>query len=700
MEKKTEGRLVDVEEEVVEVERKAISHEVKTICPYCGCGCGIYLGVNDGLILNARGDTDNLANRGDICVKGRFGYTFVNHPDRLTSPLIKRNGEFVKVTWAEALDLIASKLALYKGDQFATISSGKCTNEETYVIQKFTRAVMGTNNVDCCARLCHAPSRHGLLRTLGSVAMTNTISEIEGAACIFSIGSNTTAAHPTVGLRVRKAVQNGARLIIANPRKIDLCRYPHLFLQQRPGTNVALLMGMARVIVDENLQDTSFIEQRCEDFDAFKKSLQNFDLDRVEQITGVPRGKIVEAARIYATRKPATIIYSMGITQHSHAMDNVWSISNLALLTGNLGKPSTGVNPLRGQNNVLGASDMGSLPTMYTDYQLVDDPEVRRKFEIAWGCSLSASPGLTFIEILEAAYQKQIKALYIIGENPLLSCPDIGHVRECLKRLDFFVVQDIFLTETARIAQVVLPAASFAEKDGTFTNAERRVQRVRKVIEPIGNSKPDWWIICQIAKRLGASGFDFEYPSQIMAEISSVTPSYTGMSYERLENSGLQWPCPSREHPGTPILHTERFSTNSGKGWFMPLEDKPSAETPDAEYPLVLTTDRILQHYNTGTMSRRVERLNKSRSEELVEINPKDATAIGIADGEMVQVTSRRGKVMVRSKVTEDSPPGVVSMTFHFTESPSNALTNSALDPVAKTPELKVCAVRIEKIDF
>jgi len=527
--------------------------------------------------------------------------------------------------------------------------------------------------------------------------MTNSIGEIRGAACILAIGTNTTAAHPIIGLEVMRAVQNGARLVVANPRKIDLCRFADLWLQQHPGTDVALLMGMMRVIVDEDLLDSSFIDERCQGFDVFRESLSSFDLNSVEQITGVPQEKIAEAARIYANSEPATILYAMGITQHSHGTDNVLAISDLAMLTGNIGKPSAGVNPLRGQNNVQGACDMGALPNVYPGYQRVDNPEVKQEFEKDWGCSLGDSPGLTLTEILQAAYQRQIEALYIVGENPLLSDPDAQHVEEALKALDFLVVQDIFLSETARLADVVLPATTFAEKDGTFTNTERRVQRIRKAIEPIGTSHPDWWITSEIAKRLGGSGFDFSHPGEIMEEIASLTPSYGGISYARLENGGLQWPCLTQEHPGTPILHTKQFITPSGRGRFMPLEYRPPAETPDDEYPLILTTERSLYHYHTGTMTRRVEGLNVLRPHELVEVNPRNASSLGVADGETVRIVSRRGAVTARVKVTEESPPGVVSMTFHFAESPTNMLTSPALDPVAKIPELKVCAVRIEK---
>jgi formate dehydrogenase major subunit len=527
--------------------------------------------------------------------------------------------------------------------------------------------------------------------------MTNSINEIERAACILAIGTNTTAAHPIVGLRLKKAVRNGAKLIVANPKEIDLRRFADIFLQLRPGTDVALLMGMMRVIVDEGLYDTSFIENRCENFEAFEKSLERFNMDFVEQTTGVSREKIVEAARCYGTQKPASILYCMGITQHVHGTDNVLAMSNLALLTGNIGKPSAGVNPLRGQNNVQGACDMGALPNVYPGYQRVDDHEAKRKFESAWGISLSDSPGLTHTEIFDAVYEGKIKALYVVGENPILTEANANHVKEALSRAKFLVVQDIFLSETAMLADVILPAASFAEKDGTFTNTERRVQRIREVLEPIGGAEPDWWITCQIARRLGGEGFGFSHPTEVMEEIASLTPSYKGIFYGRLENGGLQWPCVSEEHPGTPILHAERFPTNTGKGKFMPLEYRPPAEEPDSEYPLLLTTDRSLYHFH-GTMTRRVNGLNLLDGQEMIKINPRDASSFGIADGEMVQVFSRRGKVKTKAKVTDVCLPGVVSMTFHFSECPTNVLTSPARDPVAKTPETKVCAVRIEKL--
>ena len=687
---------------------------VTTICPYCGVGCQLKLEVKDEKIIASKPDPDGPANRGQACVKGRFGIAeFVHHPERLTTPLIRKNGELKGASWEEALELIAKRLRRYTPDEVGVIASAKCTNEENYVMQKFARAVLGTNNIDHCARLCHAPSVAGLVQSFGSGAMTNSIDEVEDAACIFAVGANTTVSHPVIGLRIKKAVQNGAKLIVANPMKVDLCRFADLWLRLRPGTDVALLMGMMRVIVDEGLLDSSFIEQRCQDFDLFRDSLSNFNLDFVEQVTGVPSKKIEEAARLYTTNKPATIIfYAMGITQHSHGTDNVLATANLAMLTGNVGKPCTGVDPLRGQNNVQGSCDMGALPNVYPGYQAVSDPAIREKFETAWGCSLPpslkekfgiawscslpSSPGLTLVEMFGAVHRKEIKALYLVGENPALSDPDLQHVWEALSRLEFFVVQDIFLSETAKFAHVVLPATSFAEKDGTFTNTERRVQRVRKAIEPIGEARPDWWIICQVAQRLGAKGFDYSHPSDIMEEIRRLTPSYGGISCERLENGGLQWPCPFDDHPGTPILHTNTFVR--GKGRFIPLKYTPPGEMADADYPLILTTGRSLYHYHTGTMTRKVTGLNIIEPEGVVEINPEDASRLGIALGDRVRVSSRRGEVITKAKITEAVPPGVVFMTFHFAESAANIVTNPKLDPVSKIPEFKVAAVRVERL--
>lgn len=672
--------------------------EVKTVCTYCGVGCNIYLGVRGNKIVSARGDRDSIVNKGRLCVKGRFGYEFVNHEDRLKVPLIKKNGAFVESTWDEAFSLIVEKFSALEGKQFAALTSAKVTNEDNYVIQKLTRAVMGTNNIDHCARLCHAPTVSGLVQSFGSGAMTNSIDEFADAKTIFSIGSNTTAAHPIIGFQIKDAKRKGAKIIVANPKEIDLCRFADVFMQQYPGTDVVLLMGMMKVIVDEKLHDEEFIKERTEGYEEFIDSLVDFDLETTEKITGVPKEKIIEAARIYATNTPSSLVYAMGITQHSHGTDNVLATSNLALLTGNVGKESTGINPLRGQNNVQGACDMGGLPDVYPGYQKVTKPWVREKFEKHWGAKLDKEEGLTHTEIFDEIEKGNIKALYQVGENPILSEADSNHVKRALDNLDFFVVQDIFMTESAQYADVVLPAASFAEKDGTFTNTERRVQRVRKAVVPEGDAKCDWWIASEIAKRMGAKGFDYNSASDIMDEINKVAPIYGGITFERIENEGLQWPCPTTDHPGTKFLHSEKFTKPNGLGKLFPLTYKASVELPDKDYPLLLTTDRSLYHYHTSTMTRKVEGLEILDGEEFLKVNPEDADQMGIKDGEYVTVRSRRGDVKVKIKITHIVPKGIASLTFHFHETPTNELTICALDPVAKIPETKVCAIKVEKL--
>ncbi|MDD5038446.1 MAG: formate dehydrogenase subunit alpha [Dehalococcoidales bacterium] len=545
--------------------------KVVTTCPYCGVGCQLELNLSGDEIIESVPQLENDMNRGQACVRGRFRIAeLVYHPERLTTPLVKRDGKFIKASWDEALDIIASKLPNYKNNEVALISSARTTNEDNYVAQKFGRVVLGTNNIDHCSRLCPDPTVDGLSRSLGIGAMTNSIHEIGDAGCILAMGTNITETHPVIALEIVRAAHQERKVIVVSPDDIEIVRFADLWLKPHPGTDAAVLMGMMRVIVDKGLLDSAFIAERCENFNVFKQSLEDFTLDSVERITGVPGEMITRAARMYATTKPATIVFTMGMTQPLAGTDNVLAAANLAMLTGNVGKASTGVNTLRVHNNEQGAGDMGVLPDVYPGYQAVSDPAIRQNFETAWGCSLNPAPGLAFPEILDAAGKGQIKALYIIGSNPVRSAPDTEKVRKSLEGLKFLIVQDIFLTETAQLADVVLPASSFAEKDGTFTNTERRVQLVRKAIEPVADSGPDWWIVCQIARRMGARGFDFEDPSRIMDEIARVTPNYGGIAHCRLECGGLHWPCPTPEHPGTPILHTRTFTR--GKGRFSPLK--------------------------------------------------------------------------------------------------------------------------------
>ena len=530
----------------------------------------------------------------------------------------------------------------------------------------------------------------------GSGAMTNPIEEIGKADCIFIIGSNTTENHPVIALEVRAAARKkGARLIVADPRRIDLAKEAHLFLNQKPGTDVALINGMIQVILARGWQNQDFIQGRTDGFEALAEAVKEYTPEAVEKITGVPAGDLVEAARLYAQAPASTILYAMGITQHATGTNNVLALANLAMVAGQVGKPHSGVNPLRGQNNVQGACDMGGLPNVYTGYQRVDDEAVRIKFEKAWGVPLNPKPGLTLMEMMKGIGEGKVKALFILGENPLLTDPDSSKVRRELEHLDLLVVQDLFLSETAELAHVVLPGVSFAEKDGTFTNTERRVQRVRKALEPVGNARQDWEIVSDLSTRLGFP-MKYDSPAKIMEEIASLTPSYGGIRYDRLEGSGLQWPCPSLEHPGTPVLHQGMFTRGRGKFHVTPYV--PSPELPDRDYPFILTTGRVLYHYHT-VISRKSRGLSEIYPEGTVEVNAEDASRLGIHSGNgWVEVTSRRGRVKAKAKISEALPPGVVFMTFHFKEAAANLLTLDALDPVAKIPGLKVCAVNVRKV--
>jgi len=670
---------------------------VLTTCPYCGAGCNFYLQVLDGELIGMLPCKSHVVSQGKLCIKGWNAHEFVYSKDRLTKPLIKRDGAFVAISWGEALDIIVTKfkeyVKKYGPDSIGVLSSAKCTNEENYLMMKFTRGVLGTNNVDHCARLCHASTVVGLVASFGSGAMTNSIGELENSDCILVTGSNTTEQHPLVVRYIMRAKEKVSKLIVVDPRAIPLTRFADFHLRQRPGTDVAWINGFMNVIINEGLEDRKFIEERTEGFEEMAKTVRKYTPGYVENVTGIPKEDLIEAARTYAKADRASIVYSMGITQHTTGVNNVRSCANLAMLTGNVGKPSTGVNPLRGQVNVQGACDLGALPNVYCGYQSVTDEKIREKFEKAWKTKLSAKLGLTVVEMINEAYDGNIKMMYIMGENPMLSDPDINHVREGLKNLEFLVVQDIFLTETAQIADIVLPAASFAEKEGTFTATDRRVQMVRKAIEPIGESRPDWQIICDLSRRMGSREFEYSSPADVMDEIASLTPIYRGIVYERIKETGLQWPCPSRDHPGTPFLHKGSFS--KGKGNFAALEFKESAELPDEVYPLILTTGRIMFHFHTGTMTRRTEILNREVPTGYVEINPIDAEKIDVAEGEPVLVQSRRGEINIKALITERVPEGVIFIPFHFAECAANVLTNPALDPVAKIPELKVAAVRI-----
>ena len=671
---------------------------ILTTCGYCGCGCGLYLEVLDGELVGTMPCKTDPVGQGGLCIKGWNVHEFVNSGERLSKPLIKEGDQFSEVTWDKALQVTADTLKKIRDesgpDSIAILCSAKCTNEENYLLQKLARAVIGTHNIDHCARLCHSSTVAGLAAAFGSGAMTNSIDEIEGAQCILVIGSNTTETHPLIGSRIIKAKEKGAQLIVADPRKIHLAAYADIFVRQNLGTDVALLNGIMHVILKEGWHDAKFIEERTEDFEKFQKMVDGYTPEKVEEITGVQAEDIRRIAEAYARSESSSIVYAMGITQHITGVDNVKSLANLAMLCGQVGRESTGVNPLRGQNNVQGACDMGGLPNVYPGYQVVIDEQNARKFGKAWNTKLPTKMGLALTEMLKAAVAGEIKAMFILGENPMVSDADIQHVEEGLKALDFLVVQDIFATETSRLANVVLPGVSFAEKDGTFTNTERKVKRVRKAIEPIGDSRQDWEIICDLSTRMGYP-MSYADPSQIMEEIAQVTPSYGGIHYDRIEEDGLHWPCPNREHPGTPYLHKGRFSR--GPGLFHAVEYLPPEELPDEEYPYLLTTGRMYVHYHTGTMSRRSPSLNKEVEEGYVEINPQEAKALGISQGERIKIRSRRGEIQIKADLSERVERNTIFIPFHFAESAANVLTNPALDTIAKIPEYKVCAVRIEK---
>ena len=536
----------------------------------------------------------------------------------------------------------------------------------------------------------------GLAAAFGSGAMTNSIAEIENSKCIFIIGSNTTEAHPLIGSRILKAKEKGAKLIVADPRRIQLSFYADIFVRHQLGTDVALINGIMNVILKEGWYDHKFVEERTEGLKEFQKVIEKYTLESVEKITGVRGGDIRKIADLYARSESSSIVYAMGITQHITGVDNVKSLANLAMLCGQIGRESTGVNALRGQNNVQGACDMGGLPNVYPGYQSVSDSQIAEKFEKAWGAKLSTKPGMTLTEMMKAAMAGEVKAMFILGENPMVSDVDIQHVEKSLEALDFLVVQDIFMSETARLADVVLPGVSFAEKDGTFTNTERKVKRVRKAIEPIGSSRQDWEIICDLSTRMGYP-MHYDDPSKILEEVAQVTPSYGGIYYDRIETEGLHWPCPNRAHPGTPYLHKDRFSR--GLGLFHAIEYLPPEELPDKEYPYLLTTGRIYVHYHTGTMTRRSPSLNKEVEEGFAEINPRQAKELGIIQGERIKVFSRRGEIEIKADLSERMERNMIFIPFHFVESAANRLTNPAFDPIAQIPEFKVCAVKIEKVN-
>lgn len=681
--------------------RKWETQKIPTTCPHCGTGCQMNLLVKNNRLVGVE-PLDGPANKNLLCVKGKFAsYKFVGSGDRLTEPLIKRNGIFEPASWEEALTLVSSKFNEFKAengpDALAGFSCSRATNEDNYVFQKMVRAAFGTNNVDNCARVCHSASVHGLAQTLGSGAMTNPIADItEDVDMILLVGSNPEEAHPVIGAQIRQAIQRGTQVVVVDPRKINLVKDSALHLQVQAGTNVAFANGMMHVILKEGLADRHFIEERTEGFLDLEKMVADYTPEKVAEICHIHPEDLIEAARMYAKAEKAPIIYCLGVTEHSTGTEGVMSMSNLAMLVGKVGKPGCGVNPLRGQNNVQGACDMGCMPYDFPGYQKVDNPEVIDKFEKAWHVPLNRNTGLTSTKVLPAATAGNVKGLYIFGEDPIVTDPDTGHVRQALESLDFLVVQELFMTETAAYADVVLPGISYAEKDGTFTNTERRVQRVRKAVEPRGQAREDYEIFCEVMTRMGYP-CAYESAKEIMKEISAVTPSFGGINYERLEKESLQWPCRSLTDPGTPIMHVGSFAR--GKGLFKAIPYKQAQELPDEEYPYLMSTGRMLYHYNTRAMTGRTEGINQIANHSYIEINVVDAQALGIQEGDKVEVHSRRGKIETYAAVGNRVFPQEVFMTFHFPDGNVNEITNAVFDDIATIPEYKVCAVAIKPVN-
>jgi formate dehydrogenase alpha subunit len=684
-----------------------IAHTVATTCPYCGVGCGIELKVRDNsrLALMADDAPDNRSSLGMLCVKGRFATGFVHAPDRITRPMVKRDGRWREVTWDEALDTAADGLARNRG-AFGALASAKATNEDGYLVQKFCRVVMGTNDVDHCTRLCHSPSVEAMLASMGSGATSNSYQDYEDAGCLMVVGADASANHPVIAVRFRRAVSCGARLVVVNPKRIELCEQADLWIAQRPGTDVALFNAMARVIVDEGLADERFIRERTEGFHAWRGGLDPYTLEYAERITGVPAADIAQAARWYA--KPpfsgSCLIWGMGITQHVNGIHNAHALLNLSLVAGQMGRPGSGISPLRGQNNVQGCGDAGCIPTNLPGYQhYVDDTLAR--FEQAWGVRPPGRTGRVVTEMVDGCLTGATRAMYVVGENPLLSEPDLNHAEKAIEQLDFLVVQDLFMHETAERAHVFLPAAAFAEKEGTFTNSERRVQRVRAALPPPGEARADWSITAELAKRVArrlgidvGRQFDYPAPAEIFEEMAALTPFLAGLSHARLDREGgIQWPCPTPEHPGTPYLYAETFPR--GRARFIPARQiETAAELPDTDYPFVLNTGRLLYHWHGGTLTRRVQGLMELAPRLEIAIHPSDARRLGVDDGGRLRVESRRGELIGYAQVTEAVKPGAVFVPFvKLGESAANFLTNAAFDPSSKIPEYKVCAVRIER---
>lgn len=634
--------------------------------------------------------------RGRLCIKGWLAGEFVGHPERLRHPLVRQREMFVRVPWEEALSLTATRLKEISresgSESVGILTSAKGTNEENYLFMKLARAGLKTNNIDHVARLCHAPTVAGLGYAFGSGAMTNPISSLKEADAILVVGSNTTEQHPLIASYILKARARGAELIVADPRRTQMADLASIWLAPRPGTDIAWINALQNFIIQEDLTDEDFISTRTEGFEAVRQAVSVCTRELSERVSGIPAKDLKEAALAFGSAERGAVVYAMGITQHAAGTDNVQALANLVLMTGNIGREGTGLYPLRGHQNVQGACDMGALPDLYSGYQKVD--LAHEKFAEAWSTSLPEEPGQTALEMLESALEGRLKGLLIVGENPMMSYPDRTRIKKALEALEFLAVCEIFPTETTDLADVILPAASFAEKDGTFTSTERRIQRVRRAVPPPGEGRAEWKVARDLLRRMGVAA-DYSSAADVMDEIARVTPIYGGVAYDRLDLKGLQWPCPSRDHPGTGILHSEKFSI--GRARFRAVEHCEPFEAPDEEYPLILTTGRSLYHFHTGTMTRRTSLLEREVPQPTVEISPDDAKRMNIRNGQRVEVETRRGSICLEARVTQNVPAGTIFVPFHFCEAAANALTAQALDPKSKIPELKASAARIRR---
>ncbi len=709
---------------------------VDSVCPYCGVGCAITYWVDEehNRVVYADG-RESPVNHERLCVKGRYGFDYAHHPQRLTVPLIRKDSAFPKgalspeveeteerkrkrkpgglvdyehvlphfreASWEEAIEFAGRRLREIKEEHgsaaMAGFGSAKCSNEEAYLFQKLIRAGFGTNNIDHCTRLCHASSVAALLETIGSGAVTNVFGDVGNAEVALITGSNTTANHPVAATFMKQAAREGrTKIIVVEPRRIDMADHAEMFLQIRPGTDVAFYNAMMHVLIEEDLVDHAFIRERTKDFDSLKQTVAKYAPEMASDICGIPPDDIRSAARLFGTARTAMVFWGMGIAQSVHGTDNARCLISLMMMTGNVGRPGTGLHPLRGQNNVQGASDAGLIPIVYPDYQSVKDPVVRARFESAWGVELDPDPGLTVVEIMDAALEGKIRGMYMMGENPFLSDPNVNKVRKALANLDFLVVQDIFLTETAEFADVILPATTHLEKEGTYTNSDRRVQVGRKALQQPGSAREDWRIVCDLST---AFGYPMQYGSsaEVFDEFTSLAPSYAGLTHENLGLTGKLWPCPDLGSDGVQVLFGDSFPTPDGLGRFVPAEFTPAAEPPDEEYPFVLNTGRLLEHWHTGTMTRRSRALHAIAPDARVEVHPDDLAGLGAQDGDRLRVESRRGSIALIAKSSRGLLPGSVFIPFHFREAAANVLTYDALDPYGKIPGFKFCAVRLER---